>query len=52
MRGEALTDWLQALDFSLTINNLTDEDYLGGISGNAAWIGAPRSMIFTVTADF
>lgn len=52
VKGEALSDWLRALEFSLTVNNLTDEDYLGGISGNYAWIGAPRTTVFTVTADF
>jgi Outer membrane receptor proteins, mostly Fe transport len=52
VKGEALTNWLQDLDFTLTINNLTDEDYLGGISGGGAWIGAPRTMMFSVTADF
>ncbi|MCJ2179383.1 TonB-dependent receptor [Novosphingobium album (ex Hu et al. 2023)] len=52
VKGEALSDALKALQFGLTINNLTDEDYLGGISGNYAWIGAPRTMVFTATADF
>jgi outer membrane receptor protein involved in Fe transport len=52
VKGEALSDVLKTVDFSLTVNNLTDEDYLGGISGNYAWIGAPRTMVFTVTADF
>ena len=52
VKGEALSDSLQALDFTLTVNNLTDENYLGGISGGYAWIGAPRTMVFTATADF
>ncbi|SFF89929.1 Outer membrane receptor for Fe3+-dicitrate [Novosphingobium sp. CF614] len=52
VKGEALSDWLKTVDFSLTVNNLTDESYLGGISGGYAWIGAPRTMIFTATADF
>jgi outer membrane receptor protein involved in Fe transport len=52
VKGEGLSEALKALDFSLTVNNLTDEDYLGGISGDAAWIGTPRTMVFTVTADF
>ncbi|WP_067735554.1 TonB-dependent receptor domain-containing protein [Novosphingobium naphthalenivorans] len=52
VKGEALSQALKALQFDLTINNLTDEDYLGGISGNYAWIGAPRTMVFTATADF
>lgn len=52
VKGTALTDTLKDLSFALNITNLTDEDYLGGISGNYAWIGTPRTMIFTVTADF
>ena len=52
VKGEALSDMLKTLQFSLTVNNLTDEDYLGAISGGYAWIGAPRTMVFTATADF
>ena len=48
----ALNELLKGVDLSLTVNNLTDESYLGGISGNYAWIGAPRTVVFTVTADF
>ncbi len=48
----ALNEALEAVDLGLTVNNLFDEDYLGGISGGAAWIGAPRTVVFTVTADF
>ena len=52
VKGEGLSDILKDLEFALTVNNLTDERYLGGISGGYAWIGAPRTAIFTVTADF
>ena len=52
VRGEAISDAFQALDLSLNINNLFDESYLGGISGGGAWIGAPRTVVFTLTADF
>ncbi|MBF7010355.1 TonB-dependent receptor [Novosphingobium resinovorum] len=52
VKGEGLTDTLKDLTFALNITNLTDEDYLGGISGNYAWIGTPRTMVFSVTADF
>lgn len=51
-RRRLRSDWLKALDFTFTVTNLTDQDYLGGISGGAAWIGAPRTMVFTATADF
>ncbi|MCJ2187183.1 TonB-dependent receptor domain-containing protein [Novosphingobium beihaiensis] len=52
VKGEALSKSLKAMEFALTINNLTDEDYLGGISGGYAWIGTPRTMVFSATADF
>lgn len=52
VKGQALSDRFKALEFSLNITNLTDESYLGGISGNYAWIGTPRTMIFSATADF
>ena len=52
VRGEAISDMLKALDLSLVVNNLFDESYIGGISSDAAWIGAPRTVVFTLTADF
>lgn len=52
VKGEAISDSFKALDLSMTVNNVTDEDYLGGISGGGAWIGAPRTVVFTLTADF
>ena len=50
--GSAISDDLSNVDFRLTVNNLFDQDYLAGISGNGAWISAPRTVVFTVTADF
>lgn len=52
VKGEALTESLKSLQFALNVTNLTDESYLGGISGNYAWIGTPRTAVFSVTADF
>ncbi len=52
VRGEAISESLQALDLSLVVNNVLDESFLGGISGGGAWIGAPRTVVFTLTADF
>lgn len=52
LKGEAFSELLKAVTLSLTVTNVTDESYLGGISGSAAWLGAPRTAIFTVTADF
>jgi iron complex outermembrane recepter protein len=51
VKGEALEPGLEALEFVLNVTNLTDESYLGGISGGAAWIGAPRTLVFSVIAD-
>lgn len=50
--GEALSEALAGVDLSLVANNLTGESYLGGISGGGAWIGAPRTVVFTATVDF
>lgn len=52
VNGEAISDTLESLQFRLVANNVTDESYLGGISGDYAWIGAPRTITFTLTADF
>ena len=37
---------------TLLVNNVTDESYLGGISGEGAWIGAPRTLSAALTVDF
>ena len=49
VRGEALSDFLQNLDFGIVVNNLFDESYLGGIASGGAWIGAPRTAAITAT---
>ncbi|MCB2076839.1 MAG: TonB-dependent receptor [Novosphingobium sp.] len=48
----AFNDLIRDVSLDLVVNNLTDESYLGGISGDYAWIGAPRSVVVTLTADF
>lgn len=50
--GEAISEDLSNIEFRITVNNLFDEDWLSGISGNGAWISAPRTVVFTATADF
>lgn len=52
VKGEALSDWLKTMEFTLNVTNLTDERYIGGISGGYGFLGAPRTMVFTMTADF
>jgi len=52
VEGDAISDTLKAVSFRLVANNLTDKSYLGGISSDAAWIGAPRTVSFTMIADF
>jgi len=37
---------------NLVANNLFDEDYLGTIVNNGAWIGAPRTVSMSATIDF
>ncbi len=42
----------QGYEVKLTVNNLFDEDYLGGISGGwGAWIGGGRTAAITFTLD-
>ncbi|MCF2947884.1 TonB-dependent receptor [Paraglaciecola aquimarina] len=43
---------IQGLEVRLTVNNMFDESYLGGIAGQSAWIGAPRTAAINVTAKF
>ena len=44
---------IESLNVHLTVNNLLDENYLSGISGNwGAWIGAPRTAVLGLTAKF
>lgn len=51
--GEAVSDGLDGIDLRLTVNNVFDEEYLGSIAINSgAWIGAPRTVALTLTADF
>ncbi|UTW44495.1 TonB-dependent receptor [bacterium SCSIO 12696] len=37
---------------NLVVNNLLDEDYLGTVAQQAAWIGAPRTVSLSATMDF
>ena len=53
VRGEAISDRLTGLEFLITVNNLFDERYLGTHDFNSgAWLGAARTTVLTVTADF
>ncbi|WP_317932132.1 TonB-dependent receptor domain-containing protein [Halioxenophilus sp. WMMB6] len=45
--------YVDSVDLHLTVNNLFDERYLGGIAGNyGAWLGATRTAVLGVTAKF
>ncbi|WP_284052937.1 TonB-dependent receptor domain-containing protein [Stakelama marina] len=52
VRGERISQTLKGMELTLNVNNLLDKDYLGGISGGGAWIGAPRTTVLTATFDF
>ncbi|MFQ3196949.1 MAG: iron complex outermembrane receptor protein [Paraglaciecola sp.] len=43
---------MDSLELRFTVNNTFDESYLGGIAGQSAWIGAPRTAAFNATARF
>ena len=46
-RGESTS-----VNTRLAINNLFDTDYLAGIAGEGAWIGAPRTVSFLLEIEF
>ncbi|MCY3736294.1 MAG: TonB-dependent receptor [Gemmatimonadaceae bacterium] len=50
--GEALSDLLRSVEFSIVANNLLDKAYLSAITENAAWLGAPRTVSMTTTVSF
>jgi iron complex outermembrane receptor protein len=52
VRGEESMAGLQGWNVTLLVNNAFDESYLGGISGEGAWIGAPRTFSASFTVDF
>ena len=43
---------LNDVELRLTVNNLFDESYLGGIAGGGAWIGAKRTSALNIKANF
>ena len=54
----ASLDWrfpsgrLAGLQVQGVVNNLFDTEHLGGIAGQGAWIGPPRTASLTVVAEF
>jgi len=46
-------DLVKGFEVRFIINNLADEDYIGGVSGGwGGWIGGPRTAAVSVSADF
>lgn len=43
---------LQGMSIRFNVNNLTDERYLGGVAGGAAWIAPGRTATASLTLDF
>jgi len=52
VRGDALGSVFKHYELRLTVNNLTDSHYLGGVSSGTAYIGAPRTAALNISADF
>jgi len=53
VNGAAFSPSLKGLEARLNVNNIFDEDYQSGVVGDGtAYIGAPRSVVFSVRADF
>ena len=51
-REWGLRDESMSANTRLAINNLFDTDYLAGIAGEGAWIGAPRTVSFLFEIEF
>jgi len=45
-------DIFKGMEVRLTMNNVFDESYLGGIAAEIAWIGAPRTTAINFSANF
>ncbi|MEE4361465.1 MAG: TonB-dependent receptor [Pseudomonadales bacterium] len=52
VNGEGFGGMLENATLDLVVNNLADKTYLAGISGNGAWLGAPRTATLTGTIRF
>ncbi len=53
MNIDSPVEGIQTIDMRLTVNNITDEDYIGGVSGGwGGWIGAPRTAVLNVSFTF
>jgi iron complex outermembrane recepter protein len=51
--GRALSESLESVNLQLTVNNILDERYIGGlVGGSGGWLGAPRTAALTLTVDF
>lgn len=49
---ESPVNGIEGIELRFTVNNMFDESYLGGIAGQSAWIGAPRTAAFNATLRF
>lgn len=50
--GGQVSSALEGLTINAQIQNLANEQYLGVINSNAAWLGAPRTATVSFTFDF
>lgn len=51
LMGNALGGNAGNWSLTLLLNNAFDEEYLGGIAGQGAWIGTPRTVSASFTVD-
>ncbi|MEE4279906.1 MAG: TonB-dependent receptor, partial [Halieaceae bacterium] len=52
MTGDTAMESIEGWNITLLVNNAFDESYLGGIAGEGAWIGAPRTFSASFTLNF
>lgn len=49
---EGVNPAMRGVEASLTVNNLTNIEFANGVTGSGVYAGAPRTVVFSVTASF
>lgn len=49
---DSLSPAFKGLEAGVTVSNLLDETFVNGVTGGGVYPGAPRTVVFSITADF
>ncbi len=53
VNGGVVKKSMDFVDMRLTVNNISDEEYIGGVAGGwGGWLGGAASVALSITADF